>query len=269
MAEWLLRHGAGPNTTAGNVWKRDADLSLYQLALRQGREEMAELLARFGARRDPLPIGEEERFVQACLAMDGMRVRTMLEQHPEYLKSHQALFAAVHHGRVEVVRFLLDRGFSPDLEKADHPGQRALHLAAAQDQVECAKVLLERGGEVDARDSVYQSTPLGWAVWFGNTGMIELLAPLSRDLWPLVYTGQAARVTELIEAEPALARSSNEAGETLLMWLPEEDDTAVAMARLLMAHGADASARNPQGASAADLAERRGLVSAAALLRNG
>ncbi len=267
MAEWLLAHGAGPNTTSGNVWKQDANLSLYQLAVRKGHREMADLLARFGARRETVPVGEEGRFVEACLSLDENEVRDALSRHPGYLSSSRALFAAVNQGRTDVLQFLLDLGVSPDVEGPEYPGQRALHLAAAKDEVDSARLLLARGAEADPRDSRHQGTPLGWAAWFGNERVIKVLAPHSRDLWPLVHTGQSRRIGELLEADPTVARSTSESGETLLMWLPEDDAAAVEVARGLMARGADPGARTPQGLTAADIADRRGLVAAAAFLR--
>ncbi len=195
---------------------------------------MAELLARFGARRESVPIDEEEGFVQAVLPAIGAGCASRLTDRPEYLRSHRALFAAVNQGRPDVIRFLLDLGVSAEVEKPGYAGQRALHLAAAKDQVGCARMLLDHGAEVDPRDSVHQATPLGWAVWFGNNAVAEMLGPQSRDLWPLAYTGQARRISQLLDTQPGLARSVNDSGETLLMWLPDDDAAALAMARTLV-----------------------------------
>jgi len=54
---------------------------------------------------------------------------------------------------------------------------------------------------------------------------------------------------------------------TPLMRLPNDESRALEIVELFLAHGADASVRNAEGFTAADLAERRGLIAAATALR--
>jgi ankyrin repeat protein len=76
-----------------------------------------------------------------------------------------------------------------------------------------------------------------------------------------------ARVREVLAAEPALARVVAQ-GHTPLMWLPPHDeDAALELVELLLAHGADPALRNPQGQTAADRAERLGMFRVAEALR--
>jgi ankyrin repeat protein len=52
------------------------------------------------------------------------------------------------------------------------------------------------------------------------------------------------------------------------MYVPPDDETkAIAVARLLLEHGADPTIRDPQGLTAADRAERNAMYRLAALLR--
>jgi ankyrin repeat protein len=54
----------------------------------------------------------------------------------------------------------------------------------------------------------------------------------------------------------------------MLMWLPPTDESlAMEAARLLLEHGADPNARDPQGLTAADRAEKNGMFEVAELLR--
>jgi hypothetical protein len=52
-----------------------------------------------------------------------------------------------------------------------------------------------------------------------------------------------------------------------LFYLPDDEDVAVAIVRLFLAHGADASFKRKDGATAAQIARARGLDAAAELLR--
>jgi hypothetical protein len=73
---------------------------------------------------------------------------------------------ACAYGHLDVVRFLLDRGI--DVGER-HRGETPLHVAAFGGHAEIVAVLLGRGGPVDARDEVWDGTPLGWALFaWGN-----------------------------------------------------------------------------------------------------
>ena len=70
---------------------------------------------------------------------------------------------------------------------------------------------------------------------------------------------KAATVMELFAAEPALVNAPHlRLGSTPLFWLPEDEAAAVQMARFLLNHGADASARNREGRTAVEQARLRG-----------
>jgi ankyrin repeat protein len=176
------------------------------------------------------------------------------------------LMLAVQRDRADLVRDLLDRGVSPDATSAEHGDDRPLHTAAYWGSVAAARVLLDRGAEVDPRESSYGATPLGFAVWAQRQGMIDLLGPLSRDLWNLAFTGQVERLRELLEAEPALATSAHPDGETPIMRLTDDAAKAVEIVKLFLAHGADRGVRNEQGQTAADLAGQRGMEDVVRLL---
>jgi ankyrin repeat protein len=81
----------------------------------------------------------------------------------------------------EILRLLLASGMNPDLPN----WQRAtpLHDLCGRDgrgrarptRVECAKILLEAGATISAKDEEYRSTPLGWAARNNLPDMVELL----------------------------------------------------------------------------------------------
>lgn len=265
VAEWMMKHGAGPDTPSGTLWK-GSTRTLYQEAVTRGHTEMAELLIRYGATPAPPSLERYDAFIGACLGMDRERVRALLEQHPEYLRDPRALFAAVERDRADVVDMLLDIGISPDIEDARHGRQRALHVAAAKGSERCAALLIERGAEVDCRETGFDGVPLGWASYFQQSRLVELLGRYSRDVWQLTYAGLAERLRDVLRDEPGLARATNRHGDTPLMWLPNDDASALEIAALLLDSGADPTQRNARGLTAAEIATRRGLDDVVALL---
>lgn len=69
-----------------------------------------------------------EGFIAAALRLDHETVRKELNAHPEYLRSHEPLFAAAERDRADVVTMLLDLGMSPNVENEGK--ERPLHKAA-------------------------------------------------------------------------------------------------------------------------------------------
>lgn len=274
LARWVLEHGANPNAPPapnrkahGDASARLSTLTLYEEALLKGSPEIAELLARHGATRRVSKIVGKEAFAAACLRLDRKEAQTLLAGHPEYLSFTIPMFAGVASDRVDVVELLLDLGMSPDIEDSGHGNQSALHSAAYKDSIRVAKLLVERGAQIDPRDSQHSATPLWFAVWGQRHRMIEFLSPLSRDVWSLAFIGSVDRLRQVLSAEPKLATSHGEY-ETPLMWLPPDEARALEIAQMLLVGGADPTIRNRQGQTAADLAEKRGLDDAAALLRS-
>jgi ankyrin repeat protein len=264
LAEWMLTHGASPNALPPPV-KSLSQRSLHDEALRTGSGEMGDLLRRFGATPGVLALTDDEVFQAACLRLDREEVRVLLERHPEYLQSTDAMFAAARLDRADVVAFLLDLGVPIEIE--DRHKNRPLHTAAANGALRVAALLIERGAEIDPIETNWDNTPLDFAVYHQQPRMIELLSRVSRDLWSLTFTGQVERLRELLSVQPELARVVNGNGSTLLMWLPDDDARALEIARLLLAHGVDPSIKNQEGKIAADLADKRGLFAVAEVLR--
>ena len=95
--------------------------------------------------------------------------------------------------------------------------------------------------------------------------MVNLLSPISRDVFSLAAIGNVERLRQVLSTEPELARAVNW-GMTPLFCLPEDDDQAVEIVELLLAYGTDPTFRNSDGATAADCARKRGLDDAGELI---
>lgn len=263
LAEWLLTHGASPNADPPPHPKA-SKRTLHEEALRQGFTEMADLLVRYGASPSG-PIVREgvEAFAEACFQFDREQAKAILEQHPEYLRSPVAMFAAAMRDRADVVAFLLDLGMSIEIE--DRSKQRPLHVAAAHDSLRVAALLIERGAEIEPVETNWNNSPLDGAMYANLTRMIEFLSRFSRDVFRLTWIGNIERLRELLRAEPDLAKVFND-GNTPLMWLPDDEARAIEIVELLLAYGADPRIKSKEGMTAADYARKRGLYDVAELL---
>jgi ankyrin repeat protein len=62
---------------------------------------------------------------------------------------------------------------------SDQPWQTALHKAAEEGDLDLAQTLLRLGADPDIRDNRFDSTPLGWARYFGQESLVELLEPIT------------------------------------------------------------------------------------------
>jgi uncharacterized protein len=263
LAEWALAHGANPNAAPARD-RRFPRRSLYELALMEDLPHFADLLTRHGATRIPLALDDHERFLDACLRGDRDGARRLLSAHPEYSQSAVALFEAARRDRPDVLALLVEHGFP--LEMQDHTGKRALHEAAANNAFRAAKFLVEHGADADARESVYDGTPIGWAAHGDHREMVKLLSRYSRDIRTLCFHGYVERVHEILTEDPSRARVVSRDGYTPLWWLPDEEAKALQLVELLLAAGADASAQNKEGATAAEWARRRGMQDVASRL---
>jgi ankyrin repeat protein len=75
------------------------------------------------------------------------------------------------------VQLLLDAGENPDRYNPDgnHSHSTPLHQAALAGHDEVVRVLVARGARLDIKDTIYQSTPLGWAMYAGQVGIEKYL----------------------------------------------------------------------------------------------
>jgi hypothetical protein len=260
LAEWCLAHGATPDA-APERDERYARHSLYEQALRRGQHDFALLLAHYGATRTEVSIDPEDAFVTACLGVDRSRVNRMIADHPEFLHSPKAIFAAIRGDRADIVGWLLDLGTPIEIE--DQRQRRPLHVAATHGAVRVAELLLARGAEVDPVESSWKNTPIDFAVYHEHTPMIDLLSRHTRDVGNLVFLGQVERLRQVLRDEP---RTKQAAATGSLFWLPEDEDVAIEIAKLLLDSGADPHARDKAHRTPAEIAERRGMLRVAEVL---
>jgi len=138
----------------------------YQRAVRTGQDQVADLLARHGA---STALSSADEFLAACRRADRTAATAVLAAHPDLAarftaEDHRVLTDAADHGHTEAVRLMLDLGFPADARSEQDNGATALHLAAAAGSLGTVRLLLERGADIEARDTTWNSTPLEWAI---------------------------------------------------------------------------------------------------------
>ena len=212
-------------------------------------------------------LDEHEQFVEACFRLDRDDARGRCSRIPNTWQSPAAMFEAARRDRPDVLALLLDLGFP--LEIQDQTGKRALHEAAAHQRAPCGGVPRRTRSEVDPRESSYNGTPIGWAAHGDKTEMVELSQPAQpRHLDALLQRLRRPRARDPgRESEPAHSSLTTRA-ITPLWWLPDDEAKAMQIVELLLAAGADPSAKNKDGRTAADWARRRGMRDVAARLES-
>jgi ankyrin repeat protein len=255
-SRWLLERGA--RAKAPHAYSKR---NLHTEALLGGFTELARLLEDHGAQAESLD--DVQAFHVACLSGDGAAARRLLAAHPEFLCYPGPLYRATEQNRVDVVRFLVELGVSPDVS---HGSWTALHTAAHNNCVAAARLLIERGATVDIRETKYRATPLGHALWAGQTEMVAVLAEVSRDVFSLARSGNVTRLRRVLDEDPQLAHATHD-GRTLLFFSPTTEERAIEIAELLLERGVDASFADADGLTAADAAEKSGLEELADTLR--
>ena len=152
-----------------------------------GHPDLVRFLTGRGAPAPDLDPGQ--RFVAAALAADGAALDELAVTHPglagQVRAARPALIVwAAAQGRPGSVELLAGLGFDVNARgRSDVPGedpwQTALHVAAMDGRLELARTLLRLGADPDLRDQRFDSTPLGWARYFGQPELAELLEPVT------------------------------------------------------------------------------------------
>jgi ankyrin repeat protein len=147
----LLQHGADPD--GRNHYNKRTHLENARLA---GHLGIVALLEGRGAK--PAQLTGEEQFRAAVLAGDEAEARRLLAAHPTAGSDPGTLTAAAEHGNLPAVRLALDLGLP--IAGAGRDGLTPLHHAARAGHLAVAQELVTCGAPLDARDAVYNGTPL-------------------------------------------------------------------------------------------------------------
>jgi ankyrin repeat protein/truncated hemoglobin YjbI len=207
---------------------------LLTLAVMMNRPDLVRLLIEHGAdvRRVDLlgPLDDPERPVADLLVAHGKQVSSWMLPH--------ACRPDVGHNELHRVQVLLNYGAR--LDDRGRSGLAALHYAVRGGKLPLIALLLDRGAAPDLLDDE------------GLTPLLHLARTRARfDPVP---------VLELLDAHGAAVDARDGQQATLLMFYARQGQPEPV--RWLLAHGADPSARNRAGKTAAELAELHPEVAA-------
>jgi ankyrin repeat protein len=238
----------------------------YEAALLYGNAEIAEYLAERGARRSTASPEEEIAF--ACISGNRARALAVLDRHPglrEKLGPHgrlELVRRAVEARRFDGVSLLAELGF-----ELDHPIARTpMHEAAWAGDLDMVQLLVDLGASPAARDPLYRSTPLGWAVHNKQPRVAEYLLQFAA-IADAVRCGAVERVAELLDEDPALAAATDHSGDPLVFSLHRGIERLPEMIDLLRRRGVDLAARDRSGRTPDQALTERGDEAVAILLR--
>jgi RNA polymerase sigma factor (sigma-70 family) len=291
VASRLLDAGADIDAAGGNDWtplrlalnhghkkmvdflvERGADVDIFSAAHRGDAQRVQDLLMKNSALADEsgpegeTPLRWASTVEVARLLVDaGADMKGVLGNADEkgYLQS------PVEKGYDEVVRFLIDRGYTVDISLAvriddaervgsllkDDPSlanapignRKLLHLARS---LEVAGLLLDAGANLHERDIGHQLMPVEWAINHDrDPELIRFL--ISRGAHPTIHLagqlGDLAMAEELLDLDPTLVNWVPQYPHLLAGYAPLHTATwggNVDVIRLLVERGADLQTRS-------------------------
>jgi hypothetical protein len=167
------------------TWARTSDgRTPVQVAALAGCPDLVEWFVARGA--EPPAAEGVDGLIAAVLAGDFSATERLREHADEANAQRPALIVwAASRGKHGAVRELAALGFDVNaMGRSDVPMEQAwetaLHVAAANDDVDLARTLLDLGADPNIDDARFHSAPLGWAHHFDHPEIIALLEPLTR-----------------------------------------------------------------------------------------
>jgi ankyrin repeat domain-containing protein 50 len=187
-----------------------------------------------------------------------------LKYSQRFPKNALALQIAAFLGLVKIARLLLERG--ADVAAKDGCGQTALLRAARGGREAVVQLLLEKGADIDADDG-YGRTALDWSARNGSEAVVRLLLERGANCGAAL-SWAASRgnkgIVQLLLEKGADVNAKDENGETALHLATINRYEEVV--RLLLEKGADVNAKDKDGWTALDWASAWGHESVAQLL---
>jgi uncharacterized protein len=273
----LLSRGADPN--AGFSEDGYFNITPLMYAAERGHTGVLEVLLAAGARlkaRDRFVApgeGGGDTALEYSLRGRRLEAARLLVRAGANLNARRGgytpLMIATMSKDTTLVRFLLEAGADPNIS---NKVCSALNIAVSEDRPELAAMLLAAGADPNWRDAHFAVPPLIDAAQRGLSGCVRLLVEGGADVnaadtlgrTPLLAAAGGGVVRQLLTDEDWAehADSPQRVGSCLLT-----DENAREIVELLLASGADVSARDGRGCTALSIAAEKGREEISRLLR--
>lgn len=114
----------------------------------------------------------------ACAVGETKKIKEFLKRNPKLpaesgWNGETPLNIAAHHGQAKAVKLLIDSG--ADVNFKTQSGNYALHLAAENNHLQAAKILIEHKANLFALDDPHQAHPKDWADFQGHHKIVNFL----------------------------------------------------------------------------------------------
>jgi ankyrin repeat protein len=248
-----------------------ADVKGLSISQKDCTSEMADYLAANGAKVVPHTPSTAEVFAEACMRADADRARELAASHPELLDNvDDLLTTAAEERSVDSIRLLVELGADVN-GKTGTPRKwphdtSPLWWAAHVGGLDAVKLLVELGADVHARDPNYGATPLDSADYKGRREVVEYLVQFA-PICDAVRYGGLDRVRTLVRENPECVNVRDEEGRTPLHYPDFDTRHGEEIIELLIAHGADTSAKDDAGRTPVEQMVQNARLDLAAVLR--
>lgn len=182
IVKLLLEHGANPNADV------DSSGNCYWIGKYAGASnELLRLVASYGGAKNFDLIFHDDD-VETLAAILRVVPDVHLTEFPQkkgcmelLLRFQPAIISKIRLPRKDpqYTSWLIERGANPNL--GDWLGIKPLHEYAKDGNIELAAICLAAGADINALDTDYCSTPLGWAARKGQAAMVQWLLEKGAD----------------------------------------------------------------------------------------
>ncbi|MBA0846830.1 hypothetical protein Goshw_007965 [Gossypium schwendimanii] len=138
---------------------------------------------------------QENELFTAVQVGDFETVETLLEREPNLLHHttvydrHSALHIAAANGQIEILAMFLEKSVNPDV--VNRHKQTPLMLAAMHGKISCVKRLIEAGANILMFDSLHGRTCLHYAAYYGHSDCLQAILSAAQSSPVAVSWGYA------------------------------------------------------------------------------